>query len=223
MREQKSGKESFNFAGELRPVELKISSAKMPAGCWISLPQQHDTTLGIPPDVLDMLGVSDMSDCELLTVRSGGLEVSVGIKKYASTMDAVQDVQRLCRLLEQFQANSRTEQFQAAVAYEDCVFLWEAVEIGEHLDAYTFLSESEFREQAKQELAAKGMDPHILELCFDFKRYAAIRYGYEDLYYSADTELYVHKVDGTFEPCRGGPLVQDSIRYGQVYQPQMGV
>ena len=223
MREPKTEKENFNFAGELQPIELKVASAKMPEGRWLAIHPGDDAGSAVRTEYLEVLGTSDISACCLLGARGGLAGVSVGAEKYNSPMDAIRDTQRLYRLVEQFQDGSKMERFRAAMAYEDCVFLWEAVEIGEHLDAYVFLSESEFREQTKQELAAKGMDPRILELCFDFKRYAAIQYGYEDLYYSADTELYVHKADDAFEPCRGGPLVQDSIQYGQVSQPQMGV
>lgn len=223
MHELKTEKENFNFAGELQRIELKVASAKMPEGRWLAIHPGDDIGSGVRTEDLEVLGTSDISACCLLGARGGLAGVSVGAEKYHSPIDAIRDTQRLYRLVEQFQDGSKMERFRAAMAYEDCVFLWEAVEIGEHLDAYTFLSESEFREQTKQELAAKGMDPRILEFCFDFKRYAAIQYGYEDLYYSADTDLYVHKVDDTFDPCRSTSFVQDSAQHGQVCQPQMGV
>lgn len=221
MCKQKAEKEP-DFLEKLRTIELKVASLKIPEGRWISIDPGSDTDFGILPNDLKSLGTPDINSCSLLGARGGWDDILIGAEKYVSPMDVIWDLQRLYRLVEQFQANSKMEQFQAAMAYEDCVFLWEAVAIGEHLDAYTFLSESEFREQTKQELAAKGMDPRILELCFDFERYAAIQYGYEDLYYSLATELYVHKTDDTFVPCRNTPPVHDSTQHGQIYQPQMG-
>lgn len=90
-------------------------------------------------------------------------------------------------------------QLEAAMDFEDCASLGEAVEIAAHLDCYKFMGISICDEAARQELLNKGLDDWVIEQCFNLSAYAAISHGFDDLYTSEDTGLYVHKSDLSFQ------------------------
>ena len=83
------------------------------------------------------------------------------------------------------------QHLQAAMEYEDCASLEEAVQVATHLDCYEFIKEDDFRQMAKKELMAKGLSEQVVSLCFDFETYAAITHDCEDIYTSRETGLYV--------------------------------
>lgn len=90
-------------------------------------------------------------------------------------------------------------QLQAAMDYEDCASLEEAMEIAAHLDCYKFMEISICDETARQELLNKGLKEWVIERCFNLSIYTAISHGLDDLYTSDDTGLYVHKSDLSFQ------------------------
>lgn len=97
-------------------------------------------------------------------------------------------------------------QLQAALEYEDCGRLSEAVQIAANLDGYDFVETGSFQEAAKRELLAKGLDEKMLR-CFDFEAYAAIVHDFGDIY-SSSTGLYVHRKAAMSPPERGGMTMQ---------------
>lgn len=90
-------------------------------------------------------------------------------------------------------------QLDAAMSYEDCANLEEAVEIAAHLDCYDFMEIDRCQEQARQELLDKGLSDRIISLCFNLDTYTAIHHEFEDLYTAHDAGLYVHKSDPSFQ------------------------
>ena len=90
-------------------------------------------------------------------------------------------------------------QLDAAMGYEDCANLEEAVEIAAHLDCYDFMEIDRCQEQARQELLDKGLSDRIISLCFNLDTYTAIHHEFEDLYTAHDAGLYVHKSDPSFQ------------------------
>lgn len=99
-------------------------------------------------------------------------------------------------------------QLQAALEYEDCGWLSEAVEIAANLDGYDFVQMNSFQESVKRELMEMGLDEKVIDACFDFGAYAAIDHGFESIYCSDSTGLYVHKNHTMSQPERGGMSMQ---------------
>ena len=187
-------------------MELKLASPEVPSGSWFAIrPTGEGDGTAISASDWEALGVFNLNECTVLDSRGGLPRISAGIQKYQQTNDLIRDIQRMYSLIQQFQGDAHIQRFIAAMEYEDCVFLWEAVEIGEHLDAYSFLSTEDFRATVKRDLMENGIEERILNQCFDFNRYAALKYQYEDLYTSIGTGLYVHKVDESFQINTAGP------------------
>ncbi len=75
----------------------------------------------------------------------------------------------------------RLTQLQAAMAYCDCINLSEAAAVAEHLDCFEFISAADFTKEAKSELMELGLDENVIDQCFDFVEYAAIKNGWDNL------------------------------------------
>ena len=99
-------------------------------------------------------------------------------------------------------------QLQAAMEYEDCASLGEAVEIAARLDSYEFIGIDSFQEDAKRDLLEKGLDERVIGMCFNLESYAAITHDFEDIYSSHDTGLYVHRNNAMSQPEQGGMTMQ---------------
>lgn len=99
-------------------------------------------------------------------------------------------------------------QLQAAMEYEDCASLGEAVEIAARLDSYEFIGIDSFQEDVKRELLEKGLDERVIGMCFNLESYAAITHEFEDIYSSHDTGLYVHRNNAMSQPEQGGMTMQ---------------
>ena len=97
---------------------------------------------------------------------------------------------------------------QAAMEYERCGSLEEAAEIAAHLGSYDFVEKAEFEESVRQELLAKGLSEEMIRSCIDFKAYTAIAYGYDSIYSSHETGLYVHRSAALSQPEQGGISMQ---------------
>lgn len=99
-------------------------------------------------------------------------------------------------------------QLQAAMECERCGSLEDAAGIASHLESYDFVEMAGFEESVKQELLAKGLNEEVIRSCIDFGAYAAISYGYDSVYNSFDTGLYVHKSAALSQPEQGGMTMQ---------------
>ncbi len=97
---------------------------------------------------------------------------------------------------------------QAAMECERCSSLEDAAEIASHLESYDFVEMSSFEESVKQELLAKGLDEEVIRSCIDFGTYAAISYGYDFVYSSLNTGLYIHRNTAMSQPEQGSMTMQ---------------
>lgn len=89
-------------------------------------------------------------------------------------------------------------QLHAAMEFEECDRLEDAVEIAAHLDCYGFVDIHGFCEATKAELLAKGVDERAL-CCFDYETYAALTHDFGFVHTSKDTGLYLCKTDQLFQ------------------------
>ena len=193
MTQQEHGtKEPWPSAAAWRP-ELELASLQRPKGLWVhALSEKGQEEAELPQEARALLGVETADDCRILETKSGLPGISLWRKPYPKPSELLQVLQRARRLFQRLQAEERMPMLQAAAEAEDCVFLGEVLEVGEHLDEYCFLSMEELRTEAKRELLALGLEERVVEQCFDFARYAAIRSGWEDFYRSDRTGLYVY-------------------------------
>ena len=93
---------------------------------------------------------------------------------------------------------SGLKKIQAAMTYCDCIDLREAVAVAEHLDCFEFIPITDFKKEAKAELMALGLEERVVDQCFDYSQYAAIKYGWGDLYCANDAGQYVRQTDPSF-------------------------
>lgn len=89
-------------------------------------------------------------------------------------------------------------QLQAAMEFEECDGLKEAVEIAVHLDSYGFVDIRSFRETTKEELLSKGVDEKALR-CFDYETYAALTHDFAFIHTSSAAGMYLCKTDPSFQ------------------------
>ncbi len=89
-------------------------------------------------------------------------------------------------------------QLQAAMEFEECGCLKDAVEIAAHLDSYGFVDIHSFREATKTELLSKGVDEKALR-CFDYETYAALTHDFAFIHTSSTAGMYLCKTDPTFQ------------------------
>jgi len=83
-------------------------------------------------------------------------------------------------------------QLRAAMEYENCSSLEDAAWIASHLDSYGFVDAGSFQNTVRG-LLESMLNKRVIDRCFDFDAFAAIKYGAEDLRISKDTGLYVYK------------------------------
>lgn len=120
----------------------------------------------------------------------------------ASREDAVSARTAITKALAS-QGDDGLRHLQAALEFEDCAALEEAVEIAGRLDSYEFVEIGSFRKAAEKELLEKGLDKRVIDLCIDFEAYAAVAYDLESIYSSRNTGLYVHRSDPMSQPEQG--------------------
>ena len=89
-------------------------------------------------------------------------------------------------------------QLQAAMEFEECGCLKDAVEIAAHLDSYGFVDIHSFRETTKTELLSKGVDEKALR-CFDYETYAALTHDFGFIHTSDAAGVYLCRTDDSFQ------------------------
>lgn len=197
--------ETWPSAAAWRP-ELKLASPQSPKGLWVpALSEKEQEEAELPQEARTLLGVETADDCQVLEARSGLPGISLWRKPYPKPSEMLRELQRARQLFQRLQAEDRMPLLQAAAESEDCVFLGEVLEVGAHLDKYSFLSIEDFQAEAKQELLALGLEERVVEQCFDFTQYAAIRLGWDHLYISDRTGLYVHRRDDHIQTLEQAP------------------
>lgn len=113
------------------------------------------------------------------------------LSKQASTEEAVNAEQMIREMLAE-RGPEGLRQLQAAMEYENCSTLEDAAWITSHLDSYGFVDAGSFQSTVRG-LLESMLNKRIIDRCFDFDAFAAIKYGAEDLRVSKETGLYVYK------------------------------
>ena len=183
------GSELPEVVSEGWSVRLKLASKAVPEGVWVRLPDYDAAFRDDPGEIelaLDELGVKLIQECTLLDARCVLPCVQGLAGQYDKLNDLIDDGQELGFLLdERGQGNPNfLERFAAALEFEDCCRLNDAVCIGCNLDSYELVSVDSFLDQIKQELNREEWAKYgdAVKSCFNYTAYAAAqaeRQGYQ--------------------------------------------
>lgn len=160
-------------------VRLKLASQQVPEGVWVKFPDYDEFEDGRAGDfrlALDALKVNTLTECTLLDARCVLPCIRNLASQYASLGDLVYDGQSLGIMLDERGRGSPDylDRLFAALDYEYCHRLDEAVRIAEGLSSYDIISRDKFLDGAMRELSkqpwAKGGEG--VKNCFDYVAYA---------------------------------------------------
>ena len=184
-------------------IRVKLASESCPKGAWIHFPdysfaeEEMSGEIGI---ALRHLGVEDGGDCQILDAQCDVPGVGDIPAQYDSIEALLYDANNMGFLLEERGqgAPGFREKFAAALKYENCSTLAEAVSIGDDLSSYDIVKAENLREFAAKELKNSGVPP---EMCgaVNLERYGERRLlgmGYRK---SGDGTLFVGRPDCTAE------------------------
>lgn len=183
------GSELPDIVSEGWSVRLKLASKAVPEGVWVRLPDYDAAFRDDPGEIvlaLDELGVKRFPECTLLDARCVLPCVQGLAGQYDKLSDLIDDGQELGFLLDQRGQGDPNflERFAAALEFEDCRRLNDAVCIGCNLDSYELVSVDAFLDQIKQELDREEWAKYgdAVKSCFNYTAYAAAqaeRQGYQ--------------------------------------------
>ena len=169
-------------------VRLKLASAAVPEGVWIKLPDYDIDNEGYANEVqmaLDELQVQKLDECTLLESRCVLPCIGDLAGQYDSLLELIYDGQDLGYILDEHGQGSPDflERYFAALEYEGCRRLRDAVELAGRLNDYDIVNVDTFLDNATREVNSKMWMPkeETAKYCFDYVAYAsalAERQGY---------------------------------------------
>ena len=199
-------------------VKLRLTSDQNPEGVWLKLPDYEEINDGRPDEIgiaLDMLSVRTIEDCRLLQAKCVLPELENLAEQYDSLADLIYDGQNLGFALdEQGQGMPHfMQKFAAALQYEGCRTLADAVDISQNLSCYDFIPEADFHDYAMRELQQRGYfhDESFLADCFDFEVYAADLLENQGFVLAKDEKSYITRNDTPFVPVHDHPESQQML------------
>ena len=184
-------------------IRVKLASESCPEGVWIHLPD-YPFTKGDSPDeigiALRRLGVEDVGACRIMDARCNVPGVGDIPAQYDSAEALLNDANNLGFILtgKDKGAPDFEERFAAALEYENCSTLAEAVSIGNDVSSYGIVKVENLREFAGKELRHSGVPPKMrkdINLAEYGERLLLDR-GYRK---SRDGRLFVGRLDSATE------------------------
>ena len=199
-------------------VKLLLASDQNPAGVWLKLPDYEEISNGRPDEIriaLDALGVRTIENCRLLEAKCILPEVRNIAEYYDSLADLIYDGQNLGFALDERGQGMPhfMEKFAAALEYEGCRTLADAVDISQNLSCYDLISEKGLHDYAMRELQRRGyfQGESFLTDCFDFEVYAADLLEHQGFLLSKDEKSYITRKDTPFVPVHDYPESQQMV------------
>ncbi len=197
-------------------VRLKLASEAVPDGVWIRLPdydEMYDEPAGDFRLALDALRVKMLNECTLLDARCSLPCIQNLASQYDSLGDLVYDGQNLGIVLDERGQGSPDylDRFFAALEYEGCRRLDDALHIAEELNSYDIIQADAFLDNAMLKLSRQlwAQDGEDVKNCFDYVAYAealAAKQGYR---LTDDRQMYIRNRDSpTMEPQQSGMTMQ---------------
>ena len=183
-------------------VKLLLASDRQPEGVWLKLPDYEEINDGRPDEIriaLETLGVRTIEECRLLEAKCILPEVMNIVENYDSLADLIYDGQNLGFALDERGQGMPhfMEKFAAALEYEGCHTLADAVDISQNLSCYDFIPEVDFHDYAMRELQQRGYfhGESFLADCFDFEVYAADLLEHQGFLLTRDEKSYITRND----------------------------
>lgn len=199
-------------------VKLRLASDQNPEGVWLKLPDYEEINNGRPDEIriaLDALGVRTIEACRLQEAKCILPEVRNIAENYDSLAELIYDGQNLGFALDERGQGMPhfMEKFAAALEYEDCRTLADAVDISQNLSCYDFIPEADFHDYAMRELQQRGYFHcgSFLADCFDFEVYAADLLEHQGMLLTKDEKAYITRNDTPFVPVHDHPESQQLV------------
>lgn len=197
-------------------VRLKLASESVPEGVWVKLPAYCRGDEDYPDEIqmaLDKLQVKKFDECILQEDRC----VLPGVRdltlQYGSLADLIYDGQDLGYILDERGQGSPDflERYLAALEYEGCSRLGDAVNIAGELSAYDIIRVDTFLDNAMRELSQRAWMPNEegVKNCFDYGAYAAALAEQQGYRLTDDGRNYIRMRDSpALEQQPGGTTMQ---------------
>lgn len=199
-------------------VKLRLASDQNPEGVWLKLPDYEEINDGRPDEIriaLDALGVRTIEECQLLEAKCILPEVRNIVENYDSLANLIYDGQNLGFALDERGQGMPhfMEKFAAALEYEGCRTLADAVDISQNLSCYDFIPAEGFHDYAMRELQLRGHfhGESFFADCFDFEVYAADLLEQQGFLLTKDEKSYITRNDTPFVPVHDHPDSQQMV------------
>ena len=155
-------------------LRLRLAAPAVPKGAWACLPDhafaEPDSRLGEIALALRELKAETIQECELLEVRCSLPGITILQDEYDDLNDLIRDGNDLGFLLEEQGQGMPDfmEKFTAALEYENCHRLQEALDIAQNLHCYDFMRADDVGAFGKRELEKRGgFKNPLLRDCMD--------------------------------------------------------
>lgn len=183
-------------------VRLKLASEQVPGGLWVKLPDYDDMN-DEPGDIrmaLDALQVHTIQECTLLDAKCILPEIRDLASQYDDLLELIYDGQNLGCLLDEQRRNVQDfdAQFAAAMEYENCHRLSQAIEVAQDFGRYEYVPVLKLREYAMVLLEDKGLLEKVQKYAehFAYEDYAAEMLLWKGYVMTADELGYVRRDGG---------------------------
>ena len=194
-------------------IRVKLASESCPEGVWIHLPDYNfieDELTGEIGIALRRLGGEDIGECRILDAQCDVPGVGDIMEQYDNAEALLYDANNMGFILEERGqgAPDFREKFAAALEYENCATLADAVSIGENARSYGIVKVENLRSFAAKRLEDGGVPPEMraaVNLEGYGKRLLLLDCGFRK---SRDGKLFVGRADRLKErdaprPARG--------------------
>ena len=180
-------------------IRVKLASESCPEGVWIHLPDYNfveDELTGEIGIALRRLGAEDIGECRILDAQCDVPGVGDIPTQYDSVEALLYDANNMGFILDERGqgAPDFREKFAAALEYENCETLADAVSIGAEAGSYEVVKVENLRDFAEKRLEDGGVPPEM-RAAVNLEEYAEGRLLDSGFRKSRDGTLFVGRAD----------------------------
>lgn len=193
-------------------LRLRLATPAVPKGVWLCLPDhaatEADGRFGEIALALRELKAASIQECDLLEVRCSIPGLSILPDDYEDLEDLIRDGNDLGFLLEEQGQGMPDfmERFTAALEYEGCHRLKEALDIAENLNCYDLMQADGIELYGKEELTKLGVfQDSTLQDCIDAAGFGEALLEQRGYRLNAAETTYIRRNDREFQHLRTQP------------------
>lgn len=193
-------------------LRLRLATPAVPKGVWLCLPDhaatEADGRLGEIALALRELKAASIQECDLLEVRCSIPGLSILPDDYEDLEDLIRDGNDLGFLLEEQGQGMPDfmERFTAALEYEGCHRLKEALDIAENLNCYDLMQADGIELYGEEELKKLGVfQDSTLQDCIDAAGFGEALLEQRGYRLNAAETAYIRRNDREFQHLRTQP------------------